>query len=81
MQSFHNRRITYCRSYRAPATLRELFSIPGYTKLINGQQEVMLGYSDSAKDAGMSNDLSFHSTLPFANVFSLRTTLIRMGTL
>jgi phosphoenolpyruvate carboxylase len=37
---------------RAPTTLRQLFSIKVYTDRINGEQEVMLGYSDSAKDAG-----------------------------
>jgi len=37
---------------RAPSTMSNLFSIPWYMNIINGQQEIMLGYSDSAKDAG-----------------------------
>ncbi|MDH3291411.1 MAG: phosphoenolpyruvate carboxylase [Gemmatimonadota bacterium] len=37
---------------RAGATLRELLAIPGYRDRIAGRQEVMLGYSDSAKDGG-----------------------------
>jgi len=40
----------------APAICRELWSAPGYRKLLaswNDTQEVMLGYSDSNKDGGM----------------------------
>lgn len=37
----------------APDCLRALLSLPIYCKLINGQQEVMIGYSDSTKDAGL----------------------------
>ena len=36
----------------AAATMKKLFSLPGYMGEINGKQEVMIGYSDSAKDAG-----------------------------
>lgn len=36
----------------AGATLRTLFSIPWYRHRIGGRQEVMVGYSDSAKDTG-----------------------------
>ncbi len=36
----------------APATLRALLAIPGYRERISGRQEVMVGYSDSAKDGG-----------------------------
>lgn len=36
----------------APLRLETLFSIPVYTGAIKGKQEVMVGYSDSAKDAG-----------------------------
>ena len=36
----------------APAVLRQLFSVPWYREHIKGSQEVMIGYSDSGKDAG-----------------------------
>ncbi|MCO5572712.1 hypothetical protein L7F22_026471 [Adiantum nelumboides] len=36
----------------APAVLSRLFSIDWYRNRINGKQEVMIGYSDSGKDAG-----------------------------
>jgi len=36
----------------APERLKTLFSVPAYLGAINGKQEVMVGYSDSAKDAG-----------------------------
>eukprot|EP00535_Pseudo-nitzschia_heimii_P006202 CAMPEP_0197187096 /NCGR_PEP_ID=MMETSP1423-20130617/15229_1 /TAXON_ID=476441 /ORGANISM="Pseudo-nitzschia heimii, Strain UNC1101" /LENGTH=1037 /DNA_ID=CAMNT_0042638585 /DNA_START=43 /DNA_END=3156 /DNA_ORIENTATION=+ len=36
----------------APERLKTLFSVPAYVGAINGKQEVMVGYSDSAKDAG-----------------------------
>lgn len=36
----------------AGATMKKLFSLPTYMGIINGKQEVMIGYSDSAKDAG-----------------------------
>ncbi|CAM9124286.1 unnamed protein product, partial [Ectocarpus fasciculatus] len=37
---------------RAPGTIDKLFGVPEYTTTIDGKQEVMVGYSDSAKDAG-----------------------------
>jgi phosphoenolpyruvate carboxylase len=37
---------------RAAAILRDLFAIPQYRARIDGRQEVMVGYSDSAKDGG-----------------------------
>ncbi|CAN6177904.1 unnamed protein product [Urochloa humidicola] len=36
----------------APATMETLFSKDWYKKRINGKQQVMVGYSDSGKDAG-----------------------------
>ena len=36
----------------AATTMRELFELPWYKQHINAQQQVMIGYSDSAKDAG-----------------------------
>lgn len=36
----------------APATLRQLFTTPGYAERSGRKQQVMVGYSDSAKDAG-----------------------------
>eukprot|EP00539_Tryblionella_compressa_P014206 CAMPEP_0178826270 /NCGR_PEP_ID=MMETSP0746-20121128/6660_1 /TAXON_ID=913974 /ORGANISM="Nitzschia punctata, Strain CCMP561" /LENGTH=964 /DNA_ID=CAMNT_0020488079 /DNA_START=53 /DNA_END=2947 /DNA_ORIENTATION=+ len=36
----------------APDTMKKLFSLPGYKGAINGKHEIMIGYSDSAKDAG-----------------------------
>jgi len=37
---------------RAADTLRSLLAIPAYRARTNGRQEVMIGYSDSAKDGG-----------------------------
>ncbi|KAJ3124037.1 hypothetical protein HK098_001413 [Nowakowskiella sp. JEL0407] len=37
---------------RAAETIERLLSVPWYVQNINGHQEVMIGYSDSAKDAG-----------------------------
>ena len=36
----------------AEPIIEQLFTIPWYKSYINGRQEVMIGYSDSAKDAG-----------------------------
>ncbi|MCB5161628.1 phosphoenolpyruvate carboxylase [Marinomonas algarum] len=36
----------------AEPIVEQLFTIPWYKSYINGRQEVMIGYSDSAKDAG-----------------------------
>ena len=37
---------------RAPATMKALLEIPAYRARMGGGQEVMVGYSDSAKDGG-----------------------------
>jgi phosphoenolpyruvate carboxylase len=37
---------------RSPQVVETLFSSPEYVERINGHQEIMVGYSDSAKDAG-----------------------------
>jgi phosphoenolpyruvate carboxylase len=37
---------------RAAAVMTDLFALPWYRARIDGRQEVMIGYSDSAKDAG-----------------------------
>jgi len=37
---------------RAGATMATLLTIPSYRQFIAGRQEVMIGYSDSSKDAG-----------------------------
>ena len=39
---------------RASSTMEALFAMKPYTSKIAGKQEIMVGYSDSAKDAGMS---------------------------
>lgn len=36
----------------APDIVQRLFQLPAYVGRINGAQEIMVGYSDSAKDAG-----------------------------
>lgn len=36
----------------APEKVNTLFSLPGYVGWVKGKQEIMVGYSDSAKDAG-----------------------------
>ena len=36
----------------ATSTMETLFSLPTYMGIIKGRQEIMIGYSDSAKDAG-----------------------------
>ncbi len=36
----------------APDCMAQLFNIPWYKRHIDGRQEIMIGYSDSAKDAG-----------------------------
>ncbi|KAJ0633249.1 Phosphoenolpyruvate carboxylase 1 [Helianthus annuus] len=41
----------------APAVMARLFSINWYKNRINGKHEVMIGYSDSGKDAGRFSQL------------------------
>ena len=44
---------------RAPSTMDALFSMEPYTSKIGGHQEIMVGYSDSAKDAGSYSHFCF----------------------
>jgi phosphoenolpyruvate carboxylase len=44
---------------KAPEVLRQLLGVDAYRSAIRGTQEVMLGYSDSAKDAGRLTRLVF----------------------
>ncbi|CAN6216655.1 unnamed protein product [Urochloa humidicola] len=46
----------------APATMETLFSMDWYKKRINGKQQVMVGYSDSGKDAGRLSAAWVHYT-------------------
>jgi phosphoenolpyruvate carboxylase len=52
---------------RAPNLIRELFSLPAYRRQLEsrgGQQEIMLGYSDSSKDGGyVSANWWLHRTM------------------
>ena len=44
---------TVARPARTPAAIIDtLLAMPDYRERINGRQEVMVGYSDSAKDVG-----------------------------
>ncbi len=43
---------TYDDLANAPGCLDALLSLPAYRERIDGRQEIMIGYSDSAKDAG-----------------------------
>lgn len=43
---------TYTDLQQAADCLEALLSLPEYKAAINGRQEIMIGYSDSAKDAG-----------------------------
>ena len=38
--------------HNSKQAMTDLFSVPWYLKHINGEQECMIGYSDSGKDAG-----------------------------
>lgn len=37
---------------RSATVVEALFSSPVYKEMVNGKHEIMVGYSDSAKDAG-----------------------------
>ena len=43
---------TLCDLEGAEETMRALYSLPSYMGVIKGKQQIMIGYSDSAKDAG-----------------------------
>ncbi|GAB3628143.1 phosphoenolpyruvate carboxylase [Pandoraea terrae] len=67
----------------APAIMRELFDIPGMAGVITaqgGEQEVMLGYSDSNKDGGFltSNWELYMAELALVRLFDERGVRLRL---
>ncbi len=55
---------------KAKPIMKSLFSLPWYKKLINSKQEIMIGYSDSSKDAGKLS-ASWHQYKLQENVVNL----------
>ena len=67
----------------APHIMRELFALPGVDALVEnqgGEQEVMLGYSDSNKDGGFltSNWELYRAELALVALFKKRGTTLRL---
>ena len=54
---------------RSGDVIDKLLSIQGYRDLIGNKQEVMIGYSDSAKDAGYKDQTILYRQIT-VNVFS-----------
>ena len=54
----------------AKPIMKSLFSLPWYKRLINSKQEIMIGYSDSSKDAGKLS-ASWHQYKLQENVVNL----------
>ncbi|MFC6276028.1 phosphoenolpyruvate carboxylase [Psittacicella hinzii] len=72
----------------APAVMRQLFTIPWYNEHIEGKQMVMVGYSDSAKDAGFfaagwAQYTTMENLVALAKEFDIKLTLFhgRGGTI
>jgi phosphoenolpyruvate carboxylase len=64
----------------AAQTMQELWSNPVYIQRINGRQEIMIGYSDSAKDAGQLSAawglyLAQEQLVELANKHNIKLTL------
>jgi phosphoenolpyruvate carboxylase len=67
----------------APRIMRDLFALPGVDSLIEhqgGEQEVMLGYSDSNKDGGFltSNWELYRAELALVSLFKQRGITLRL---
>ncbi|SAL10049.1 phosphoenolpyruvate carboxylase [Caballeronia humi] len=67
----------------APVIMGELFALPGVDALVEnqgGEQEVMLGYSDSNKDGGFltSNWELYRAELALVSLFKERGTTLRL---
>ncbi|TKB43193.1 phosphoenolpyruvate carboxylase [Thalassotalea mangrovi] len=64
----------------APAVMEELLSLDVYTQSCAGQQTVMIGYSDSAKDAGVlaASWAQYQAQEALAKVFASKGILLKL---